>query len=331
LSQALSRFGQVELISESNFDIEALMKYFGHRSAYVRKRIVAHFCTEVTRDYDIFVNSCFLNETVSLAKQSYYLVSFPSRSPPKDFLSSYYFMANSKYTLNCMKNFWGETAFRGEVLHPCAPAAFFLTPQEKEKARKKTILSVGRFVATGHIKNQLEIIQAFRAFVTSAPDSAKGWSLVLAGSVNDPNYLSQARAACEGLDVTLATEASFEDIRRFYREASIYVHASGYGRDPATQPELFEHFGIAVAQALASGCVPLVFDAAGPKEIVEAAGVGKTWRTLDDLVEALRENADLRSSRLPGEDLLQRAAAAAERYSATRLANRVNRLALYGS
>lgn len=330
VAAALTSFGQVELISTSNFDVKSLLEYFGHEEGLnVRKRIISDFVPEVTRDYDIFVNSCFLNETPSLAKKSYFIVSFPSRKPPEEFLKSYHFLSNSGYTLECMRRFWGEDAFRGEVLYPSTPSAFYVTPEEKENARKKVILSVGRFVSTGHIKNQLEIVEAFREFVTSAPEISNGWRLVLVGSVNDRDYLSKVKDACAGLDVVLATQASFEELRNFYREASIYVHASGYGRDPLTESELFEHFGIAVAQSLASGCLPLVFDAGGPKEIVEAAGVGRTWRDIGELVEALRDSIALYASP-QGEELSRKAIEAAEVYSTERLASRVSKLALYG-
>lgn len=329
VAAALTRFGQVELISTTNFDVKSLMEYFGYRDLNVRKRITLDFVPEVTKDYDIFVNSCFLDETPSLAKKSYFIVSFPSRRPSDAFLRSYRFLSNSGYTLECMRQFWSDGAFVGEVLYPSTPSAFYVTPQDKQKLRKKVILSVGRFVSTGHIKNQLEIAEAFRKFVARAPDMAQGWKLVLVGSVNDTKYLSKVREACAGLDVVLATQASFEDLCNFYREASIYVHASGYGRDQQTEPELFEHFGIVVAQALASGCFPLVFDAGGPKEIVEAAGVGRTWRSLDELVDALQEAVVLFSSP-QGEDMTRKAIDAAGAYATGRLASQVNKLVLYG-
>jgi GT2 family glycosyltransferase len=331
VASALSSFGRVELISESDFDVDALLGFFGFSQLNVRKRLISKFCSEVTRDYDIFVNSCYLNETPSLAKRSYFLVSFPSRLPSLEFRRSYYFLANSAYTLGWMRKFWGEATFAGEVLYPSAPSACFVEPNEKTAVRKKLILSTGRFVATGHTKNQLEIVEAFRRFVLREPAVAEGWTLALAGAVNDADYLSRVNAACEGLDVILSTNASFEDLRRLYAQASIYVHASGYGREAETQPELFEHFGIAVAQALASGCVPLVFDAAGPKEIVEAAGVGMTWRTLDELSEAMCRCASALSSSARSADMSEKAFAAASVYSARRTTDRIRRLAMYGS
>lgn len=329
VAAALSSFGQVELISTSNFDLSALLGYFGYRDLDVRKRVISDFVSDVTKDYDIFVNSCFLNETPSLAKKSYYIVSFPSRKPPTKFLDSYYFLSNSEYTRKCMRDFWGDGAFRGEVFYPSAPRDFYMEPKEKLEQRKKIILSVGRFVSTGHIKNQLEIIAAFGRFVAGAGELAKEWKLVLVGSVNDTQYLSKVMAASQGLNVTIVTEASFETLLEFYRQASVYVHASGYGRDPKTQPELVEHFGIAVTQALASGCIPLVYDAGGPKEIVTAAGVGTTWRTLDELVDAFREATSLFATP-EGEAMSAKAIEAAHSYSTKRLGAQVNKLVLYG-
>jgi glycosyltransferase involved in cell wall biosynthesis len=163
----------------------------------------------------------------------------------------------------------------------------FIQPGTKRLRKKKIILSIGRFAATGHTKCQREIAIAFRNLVENSPGVAKGWTLVLAGSANDVSYVSQVREAIDGIDARILTDASFEEIRRLYRDALVYVHASGYGRDEESEPELLEHFGMAVAQALGSGCIPVVFDAAGPKEIVTSAGAGFTYRTVGELTATL--------------------------------------------
>jgi glycosyltransferase involved in cell wall biosynthesis len=65
--------------------------------------------------------------------------------------------------------------------------------------------------------------------------------------------------------------------------ASIYWHGGGFGEDPELHPERFEHFGIAVVEAMAAGAVPVVFSAAGPAEIVRHAIDGFHWKTLGEL------------------------------------------------
>jgi len=68
-------------------------------------------------------------------------------------------------------------------------------------------------------------------------------------------------------------------------EASMFWPAGGFGEDPSSHPDRFEHFGIAVVEAMAAGVVPIVFGAAGPSEIVRHGVDGYHWSTVDELVE----------------------------------------------
>jgi len=82
-------------------------------------------------------------------------------------------------------------------------------------------------------------------------------------------------------------------------QSSIYWHGSGFGEDESTHPERFEHFGIAVVEAMAAGAVPVVFGSAGPAEIVRHGVDGFHWRTLDELARhtyTLMTDADRRQA-----------------------------------
>ena len=112
--------------------------------------------------------------------------------------------------------------------------------------------------------------------------------------------------------------ATGEVVRRLLAEASIYWHAGGFGEDPERHPERFEHFGIAVVEAMAAGAVPLVFAAAGPAEIVQHGVNGYLWETLDELVEL--------TSRLIGDPALRnRLSVAAQQRAADFSAGRFTR------
>ena len=70
-----------------------------------------------------------------------------------------------------------------------------------------------------------------------------------------------------------------------YSKAKIYWHAAGSGEDLHVYPERAEHFGITTLEAMASGCVPMVFPAGGQVEIVEDNKDGVYWQTSDELAE----------------------------------------------
>lgn len=336
-----AKFGQVELISERDFDIDFVLNFFGASELNARKRLVCHMTPEISSEYDIFVNSAYQNEMPSKAKYSYFIISFPSKTPSGEFLQSYRFLANSNFTLSWAKRYWGDGLFNGDVLHPSIPDEFFnnvetshqksdhhvrrefatvgarylakagrifecyLTGNSEERSpssevrerahglysyrhKSKMILNVGRFTASGHTKNQKEIAQVFNELVEENTELTKGWQLVLLGSSNDENYLQEVNNFAQGANIRIVLDAPYEDLLSYYAQSAIYVHASGFGRDPEFEPELFEHFGIAVAQGVASGCVPLVYGAAGPKEIIDTVGDGWTFSTLKELKDELR-------------------------------------------
>ena len=46
-----------------------------------------------------------------------------------------------------------------------------------------------------------------------------------------------------------------------------------------------EHFGITTVEAMASGCVPLVYEGGGQREIIEQGKSGFLWKTDDELIQ----------------------------------------------
>jgi glycosyltransferase involved in cell wall biosynthesis len=87
------------------------------------------------------------------------------------------------------------------------------------------------------------------------------------------------------LPVTLYPNATRADLARLYAEADCYWHGAGLGADPEKEPEKFEHFGITVVEAMASGCIPFVLDHGGPASIVTSGASGWTYRTIAELAE----------------------------------------------
>lgn len=168
------------------------------------------------------------------------------------------------------------------------------------------ILAVGRFSAGGHNKKHRALIDAFGQLAEELP----GWRLVLVGAARaqDSTYIDVLRSAASGLDIEFRLNAPHADLEFLYQSAQFLWHATGYGEDAGRHPELMEHFGIVVVEAMSAGCVPIVFNGGGPPSIVERGCSGIVWSDLTELVQQtvrlaqnskecieLSENAVLRS------------------------------------
>ena len=192
-----------------------------------------------------------------------------------EFLDSYeQIVANSPYTARWVERLWGRSAAY------VAPPVRLRSPGEKARV----ILSVGRFfpASSGHSKKQVELIEAFRI---ACAEGLRDWELHLVGGCKDVDraYAEEARKAAVGLPVRFHINARGEDVADLFAKAQLFWHAAGFGEDVARHPDRLEHFGITAVEAMSAGAVPLVHAEGGPAAIVDDAGCGRTYRTLDEL------------------------------------------------
>ena len=180
-------------------------------------------------------------------------------------------VANSEYTARWIERRWGRPA---RVLHP---PVFPIPPREK----RPWIVAVGRFAGGGRSKRQVEMIEIFQTMNLS------GWELHLVGTAQDPEYVRRATEAARGLPVVFHLDASREELEEVCGSASLFWHFTGVGEDPLEAPERMEHFGIATAEAMSSGAVPVVVARGGQPEVVGEAGV--LWETFEECAEATRK------------------------------------------
>jgi O-antigen biosynthesis protein len=190
------------------------------------------------------------------------------------------------------------------IIHP--PVSAVSATSTVITKRPGMILSVGRFASTGHNKCQDKLIAAFRQI------SATGLSLHLAGTLYSSQDSQDTYELCRKLaqdsPVTFHPNATRAELGQLYAQADCYWHGTGLGADRETQPEKFEHFGITVVEAMASGSIPFVLDHGGPASVVTAGCNGWTYRTQAELVELT--SGFLMSTNL---DLVNRMRAAARR------------------
>jgi glycosyltransferase involved in cell wall biosynthesis len=274
-----------------------------------------------SEDYDLFVNGTYLSTAVNRAATGWYYVHFPGqvrtardrarttigvagvkalraipvaelplrlrevqagfdrRIDRTEFVATYdRYLANSAFTAGWVQRLWGREA---DVVHP--PVRPTVHPGDK----RALVLSLGRFFdpALGHSKKQHEMLRAFVDL--ERRDVAADWQLALVGGADATSreYVLAARRAAIGHRVGVHVNAKGALVEELLGAASIYWHASGFGEDAERHPERFEHFGIALVEAMAAGAAPVVYGAAGPAEIVRDGVDGRHWRTLDELAE----------------------------------------------
>ena len=163
-----------------------------------------------------------------------------------------------------------------QVLYPPVSQ---IRPQKK----RNLILSVGRFDSPMHPKRHDILIQSFLSL------NLAHWELVLAGGCLDSKTIKPLELlANKSPQIKIMTNPSHQTLKNLYAQAKIYWHAAGYG---ATSEEPFkaEHFGIAIAEAMSAGAVPLAYQMGGPTEIINQAHNGYLWKTPEQLSKLTRD------------------------------------------
>ncbi len=157
-----------------------------------------------------------------------------------------YQVSNSHYTAGCLQEAYGKSF--PDVLYPPVNEADF--PQEFGEGRDPfSVISLGRFSAD---KRQLEQIQ----IAALLPE----WRFTIMGFVNEPRYFAQCEDLVKRLglkNVALIKDASTQERQQALQSASFFLH------NLRNEP-----FGITTVQGIASGCLPIVHNSGGQKEIV---------------------------------------------------------------
>jgi glycosyltransferase involved in cell wall biosynthesis len=84
------------------------------------------------------------------------------------------------------------------------------------------------------------------------------------------------------IDCRIYPNARRDRLVELYSSAAVLIHAAGYGVDKLAFPERLEHFGIVPVEAASVGCIPVVFDAGGPAEVMASLGSPTTFKTVGD-------------------------------------------------
>ena len=236
------------------------------------------------------------------------------------FLDSYdVVMANSDFTRGWIDTLWRREA---DVLYPPIQVQRLHPAAQRERA----VITVGRFFAPGlgHAKRQLEMVEFF--VQAHRAGRLPGWTFYVVGGMEDSqrDYVAKVRAAGAGAPVEVISNAPRTKVEQLLSTSSVFWSATGYGISEEKSPWASEHFGMTTVEAMAGGCVPVVIDRAGQKEIVREGVDGFRWSTPDELISRTVELAqdDALRARLAGS-----ATARAQDYSEDAFADRWHAIA----
>ena len=222
-----------------------------------------------------------------------FLITYPRHYK---FLDTYQkIISISEYSSFWIKRFWDKDS---TILFPPVDTESFRSGGNNKK--EKAILSVGRFFPEHHNKKQYELAATFIKMIGEYPVDMKGYTLYLAGGVSGTRehleYVERIKKLSAGYPIEVLPNVSFKELTGLFKKSSIFWHASGLGEDENAHPEKFEHFGITTAEAMSAGCIPVVINKGGQKEIIEDGVDGFFFSDLrelsDQTLKIIRDEAD---------------------------------------
>jgi len=265
---------------------------FFNKLPYLRQLVRTMVISRITKEYDLFINQEHFSVIPSLAKRSVLICEVPPTKQKSlfDIILALFFdpqlksydkiVTNSFYTRRWVLKYYKKKV---EVLYPPVDVNVF-SPLSKQNI----ILNVGRFFVGQHCKKQLEMVKIFKELYTEAK-SLKTWEFHLVGGIStnieDQKYLQRCLREAQGYPIFFHINVPLRVLRELYGKAKIYWHATGLYENEGKNPERMEHFGIAIVEAMSAGCVPIVINKGGPREIIRNGIDGFLWNTPNELKE----------------------------------------------
>lgn len=165
----------------------------------------------------------------------------------------------------------------------------------KKIVKENIILTVGRFrvieKAGGGVNDFKKHNMMVDTFIEMEKDLSKDWRFIIAASVleRDKEEFEKIKEKAKGHNIEFVINKNNDTLWDLYSKAKIYWHASGFGEDLEKHPERAEHFGISTVEAMGGGCVPVVINAGGQKEIVVNRVSGFLWNTEEEFINKTLE------------------------------------------
>ena len=267
-----------------------------NKTNFIQRAFFGHRIKNASRKYDVFFN-CSMNSYTFEAKYNIIIIHFPPYSKTKSdivkkypFLYFYALLNNllfsrgydlyitySLFTTEWLEKIWHIGLEKAVMIDP---AVGLVLPSKNEKTN--SIFVCSRI-------EQSKNIEALISAYLSCEILKKTYKLIIAGAVVEEtiSYFEKLRKiSSDYIDfISFHENPSRSDIENYYSLSKIFWHAKGYGVDEKTNPYDLEHFGLTTVEAMSAGCVPVVINKGGQKEIVENGVNGFRWDTPEELVE----------------------------------------------
>ena len=239
-------------------------------------------------DHSLFLNHTHHSRMPNPFSVGLYAMMFPPRDGDRDFLRSYdHLFCNSQFTANYTALYYPSIADRVQVLYP--PIAFRQCASNLADKDWQLAINIGRYSFTGHCKRQFEVATAVKRANTHLKNPLR---LRCFGRVTEKSYFDKCSSLTDS-NIEFYANATEEALAMHLACAGLYVHGCGLGLARAAAPELCEHLGLAIIEAMHAGCVPLVVSRGGANEFVQHGVNGFLYESPAELTAILRTIATL--------------------------------------
>lgn len=131
-------------------------------------------------------------------------------------------------------------------------------------------------------------------------------SFIIAGSCQSQAYLYELEKKIKEYGLTdrvkIITNLSRQNVRNILLKSKVYLH-----------PAKNEPFGISILEAMAAGCIPLVYDCCGPKEFVPNA---YRFKSIEEAAQKIEDSISKWSNKISNE-----MCAIAKNFNSTKFSN----------
>lgn len=275
--------GSVKMAAYRKFNIDLDRVIFDDKEKILQKNIFHKY--SALHEYDIFFYMTDGSIFFPFAKNNYLIIQSPVHTPTPTIVSR---VKLNGWKILCYSSFMKEIIKKklGKSSYVLSPSVNIHKLRNDTNQKKNIILSVGRYFKSSlHDKKHGALIEIFKK---NYEKYFLDWKLVIAGGLTEKSgkkVVEKYKDEAKGYPIKIEINLPFNDLVHYFQTAKIYWHAAGFGEDKEEFPERMEHFGITTLEAMATGCVPVVFRGGGQLDIINDGSNGFFWQSADQLTD----------------------------------------------